>query len=933
MEEDTMRKREWLAVAIAVGLCMSASVSFAGTAPAKTEMAPVIGTVFSPQPQVGMITGGGDFSEDWESFNEGDEPCGTNGWEKWLGGGGDVCGHINAVFSNSGINSLEIVGATGPAGDDTVQQFSIDGGLWVMKLMTYIQSNASGDGWVILLNTYQGSQNWSVQVRWENASGLVVADFDLESTPIIYDEWIEFRVEINLGTDEVDYYYDNVQFIDNKSWVDGVSGNGSPTIAALDLYGGEPGSGGVTAIYFDDIMMTGQRGACCLPDGSCTDDVPGGECPGRFAADTLCEDIEPPCVELTGRCCIEGGGGCTRDPAWVCDGDTDGDGQVNPVDSGLVQARFGSTDEQDLCNYDLDCDGQINPVDSGIVQSLFGTCNAPRESCGGGGGDPECAEITATECRARGGEFGGYGTDCADDACGFAEGACCIYPDCLGTMRNAECEDLGGAWFEGETCPEFACPEVIDCFWDNDVNPNGINGRAISPPSFPDIRVVDDVTFNDPGCEIGTLHANVIEDAGWTPGDTITVYAYEDTGNGPGALMASVDTSFRREDTGNQYFGRQDYEYWIEGVGLELPGGTSWIGMRNAGGGGAGTNYWMTSDGGADGGGSDTGWFSLDGGNTFQPEGATWHHAFEITLPPGNGACCLPDGSCTDDVPSNECRDLGGRFARETLCEDLNPPCEEQTGRCCIDGDNPECAVITATECGQQGGTFGGYGTDCAGDPCGFAEGACCLDLDCAGTTRKAACDDLGGAWYIGQTCPEFTCPDVVGCAWDNGIVPNGVNGRAISPPSFPDIRVVDDVVAESPGCTILSFHANVIEDGGWSDDGMIQVLVYEDTGNGPGGLMASVDLEYTKMATGDNYFGRDDYDYWVEGVGIDLPVGTSWVGIRNPGGAGAGTNYWMTSDGGFDGSGSDTGWFSLDGGNTFSAEGDTWHHAFEIIP
>jgi hypothetical protein len=74
-------------------------------------------------------------------------------------------------------------------------------------------------------------------------------------------------------------------------------------------------------------------------------------------------------------------GGCMRDPAWQCDGDVDGDGQVNPVDSGLVQAAFGSLDDQDICNYDVDCDGQINPVDSGIVQSLFGTCDPPRDTC------------------------------------------------------------------------------------------------------------------------------------------------------------------------------------------------------------------------------------------------------------------------------------------------------------------------------------------------------------------------------------------------------------------------------------------------------------------------------------------------------------------------------------------------------------------------
>ena len=76
-----------------------------------------------------------------------------------------------------------------------------------------------------------------------------------------------------------------------------------------------------------------------------------------------------------------GTGGCVRDPEWLCDGDVDGDGRVNPVDSGLVQAAFGSTDETDLCQYDIDCDGQINPVDSGIVQSLFGTCEEPPDAC------------------------------------------------------------------------------------------------------------------------------------------------------------------------------------------------------------------------------------------------------------------------------------------------------------------------------------------------------------------------------------------------------------------------------------------------------------------------------------------------------------------------------------------------------------------------
>jgi plastocyanin len=75
---------------------------------------------------------------------------------------------------------------------------------------------------------------------------------------------------------------------------------------------------------------------------------------------------------------------CVRSPEWGCDGDVDGNGVVNPVDVGLVQAAFcglGQCDEDDLCQYDLDCNDAINPVDVGLVQSLFGTCDPPRDVC------------------------------------------------------------------------------------------------------------------------------------------------------------------------------------------------------------------------------------------------------------------------------------------------------------------------------------------------------------------------------------------------------------------------------------------------------------------------------------------------------------------------------------------------------------------------
>ena len=172
---------------------------------------------------------------------------------------------------------------------------------------------------------------------------------------------------------------------------------------------------------------------------------------------------------------------------------------------------------------------------------------------------------------------------------------------------------------------------------------------------------------------------------------------------------------------------------------------------------------------------------------------------------------------------------------------------------------------------------------------------------------------------------------------WDNGLTPNGFNARAISPPGFPDVRLVDDILTDG-AWTITAIHVNVIEDDDWRDDlGILQITIRRDANERPmegeGGVLVRVDSAYTRMATGDEYFGRADYDYWVEDLLIRLQdPARFWIGIRNPGGSGSGTNYWMTSDGGRDGRNSETGWFSLDGGETWAPGGANWHHAFELF-
>ena len=168
---------------------------------------------------------------------------------------------------------------------------------------------------------------------------------------------------------------------------------------------------------------------------------------------------------------------------------------------------------------------------------------------------------------------------------------------------------------------------------------------------------------------------------------------------------------------------------------------------------------------------------------------------------------------------------------------------------------------------------------------------------------------------------------------WDNELIPDEVSARAISPPAVPDIRVVDDlVIPDGEEWIIQDFHTNIIEDDAWIDGGVAEIYIYADTGNGPGTeIFNSGPVAFTKMKTGLKFFGRLDYEYWIEDLDIPLGPGRYWIGLRFPNGGGVGTNYWMTSTGQPDGPDT-SGWLSLDGGATWILEGDPeCDHAFTI--
>ena len=174
-----------------------------------------------------------------------------------------------------------------------------------------------------------------------------------------------------------------------------------------------------------------------------------------------------------------------------------------------------------------------------------------------------------------------------------------------------------------------------DLLWDNDIDWNLDTGRAISPPNFPDIRVMDDFFVPDAGWRVEEFRAFVLEDHGWTPGEVLEVFvrAHDPDLDGPvegeNADLLNIEIEFERTPFDHYRcggFGPECFIYEVEfgDDGFDLDAGHYWIGLRNPNGGGSGTNYWATSTGGPDGSGTSTAYFSLNSGETWTDEPPTW---------------------------------------------------------------------------------------------------------------------------------------------------------------------------------------------------------------------------------------------------------------------------------------------------------------------
>jgi len=185
---------------------------------------------------------------DFDDLDQGVNMCGTDGWSCWDDNPA-AAAYTTDDEAFSTPNSVEIVGES-----DLVYAFSgYTSGVWTLSTMQYVPANLVGQAYFIMLNEYAplGTQNWSLQILFDAAAGLVLDDGAIGNTlPIIVDEWVPLEVVIDLDNNLQTVYYGGDELF-TDSWTEHVSGGGSLNIGAIDLWGNFTES----PVYYDDFHL------------------------------------------------------------------------------------------------------------------------------------------------------------------------------------------------------------------------------------------------------------------------------------------------------------------------------------------------------------------------------------------------------------------------------------------------------------------------------------------------------------------------------------------------------------------------------------------------------------------------------------------------------------------------------------------------------
>jgi hypothetical protein len=197
------------------------------------------------------------WSDNFDSYTDGQLLDGTGddgGWVGWANNAG-AYGTVTSDNFRSQPYSVDINGAS-----DLVHLYGETSGVWVFTAWQFIPEGQSGGtygGTYFIMNdvyTNGGTDtHWAVQIQFDNINDVVESEFDTgnPTLPLIYGEWVQIRVNIDLDTDWFQFYY-NDQLLIEKAWTAGVNNDniGVLCFACIDLFADSS-----TTVYYDDMSL------------------------------------------------------------------------------------------------------------------------------------------------------------------------------------------------------------------------------------------------------------------------------------------------------------------------------------------------------------------------------------------------------------------------------------------------------------------------------------------------------------------------------------------------------------------------------------------------------------------------------------------------------------------------------------------------------
>jgi len=194
------------------------------------------------------------WQDNFDTYENGTLLYHVGGWTGWDDNPA-AAGTVSSAQARSAPHSIAVNDTA-----DAIHPFAgYEGGQWILTAWQYLPANLSGMSYFVVNSYYQhgGPYYWTVELHFDPATDRVTDALRDPSGPglaIIYDQWAEIRLEIDLtsGLGTISEYYNN-QLLYTGDWI--VGSVGQLAIGNIDLYAPH-----ATIIYYDDCSLVPDEG-------------------------------------------------------------------------------------------------------------------------------------------------------------------------------------------------------------------------------------------------------------------------------------------------------------------------------------------------------------------------------------------------------------------------------------------------------------------------------------------------------------------------------------------------------------------------------------------------------------------------------------------------------------------------------------------------